>query len=133
MDTKQFLKPTWIKIAITLIIPLTLWYGTVYDFDYSAPEPIGKPNLVYQTWKVYFIPLIVNIPFTIYSWSFKLESQRVVSDNFVLTDTITFIVSILVNYLLACSLIFLYSKIKHRQKSLGDKLKNFPSERCTKF
>lgn len=111
MGIKHFLKPSWLKIILTLIFPLTIWYGTVYEFDYSAQGQVGKPNLVYQSFRMHHYPQIVTIPFSILNW-FQ-SAERVTRDNYVFTDIVTFTISLAVNYLIVSLLIFLYKKTKH--------------------
>ncbi len=110
MDIKEIFKLSWTKIIITFILPLTFWYGTVYDFDYTVTESVGKPNVVYEAWKVYPVPLILYVPFAILD-RFSV-SQRVVGDNPLLNDALTIVVTVIVNYLLVCLILYVYGKFR---------------------
>ncbi len=65
MDVKLFLKPSLIKIVLTLLIPLTAWHGFNYEFDPATPDYLGKPNMIYESWEFLPPPLILTIPGTI--------------------------------------------------------------------
>jgi hypothetical protein len=113
MEKPAFFRPTLLKILLTLLIPLTIWYGTAYMMDYSISGVAGQPNLTYQTWLIHPLPQLFNIPMTIYGWT--QPTQRVVTDKYILNGIITIAASLSMNYLLACSFVFLAAKLKRKK------------------
>ncbi len=110
MTVKEFLKPTKWKIILTFIIPFYIAYIKQYAMVIEGPG-------VWWAFTFGFIPLIILIPGTIYSYFFRgIYQTPLTRSEEAIQALLMIMTTLIINYLIACLIIFLYNKFKTPSK-----------------
>lgn len=108
---KQFFKPTWAKIILMLLVPI--YFGYVIEF--GSPSATGSTlDIVFQGWRFSPLPYIALFFGAI---SVILGEERFFAgiSQFNPGETVWYfcleiVLPLVINYLLACVLVFVYRK-----------------------
>jgi len=103
---REFFKPTWWKIVITLLIPFYLTYTIQYGMNNIMDSNVwwGFDNG--------YSPLIILIPTMIYVYFFKTFATPLGSYMQIFQFLSYIIIPLIVNYLIACLIVHIYKKFK---------------------
>lgn len=108
MKLRDFFKLTIWKIILMLIIPFYLVYNIQISMTISGPP---------AWWGFYidFVPLIISIPWIIYNHFFTIQATPLNSTQSNLNFLLAIIIPLIINYLIACLIIFVYNKIRKKR------------------
>jgi len=112
---KEFLKPTLAKLILIVLIPF--YFGVIGDFALGAD---GVSTIIVSQVRVVFLPYVVLIFSAMVLWissggvladySFLSTGQKIL---YLFTEAI---LPLLINYLLACLIVYIYRIFKGRTR-----------------
>jgi hypothetical protein len=110
MNWKEFFYPTKGKIVLALLLPFTLGHAS---FD-TNQFVISIPPYIF--WQVYFVPLafyltlMIQVHISMLLWGAQLSLSQ--NTMFEIPNIVTFII----NYFLACIIVFRYKELIMKKK-----------------